>query len=386
MPKLKYRTAILAVYIALGLVACGGNDPLPAKAAISKVYVMGDSLADVGTFGLKFTVQDASNPKGFPVWPQLIADALGLNGSAQCNAFVAVPTGPTTFQYLDNPNAGCTNYAIGGARIIVPGDAASPQNIVKQLEKRYAAGPYAASELVLVDGGANDVADLLVAYLGATTTQGVQDFQVFLSQQLDAPTLGALLPQPNGGAVAAGAYMQKLADTFYAQIKAQVLDRGATRVAVLNIPDITLTPRLQMALAGVAAQSSQAAADAAQSAIRQWIVVFNTQLAARMGTDTRFALVDSFADITDQSRSPANYLISDAMTAACPPTGQGADRLPEYTFATCTSAALDASPPAGKGPGWWKSYAFSDGFHPTPYGHQLLSASVSRALARAGWL
>ena len=30
--------------------------------------------------------------------------------------------------------------------------------------------------------------------------------------------------------------------------------------------------------------------------------------------------------------------------------------------------------------------AFSDGFHPTPYGHRLLAASISRALARAGWL
>lgn len=386
MRKLKYGTAILAVSAALGLMACGGNEPLPPKASISKIYVMGDSLADVGTFGRKFTIQDASNPQGFSIWPQLIADVMGLNGSAQCNAFVAIPTGSDTFQYVDNPSPGCTNYAIGGARIIVPGDTASPQNIVKQLEKRYAAGAYVASELVLLDGGANDVADLLVAYLGATSAQGVQNFQGFLSQQLDTATLAALLPQPNGGALAAGAYMQKLADTFYSQIKTQVLDRGAARVAVLNIPDITLTPRLQMALAGVASASDQATADAAQGAIRQWIVAFNTQLAARMGSDARFALVDSFSDITDQARSPANYLISDAMNAACPPTGIGSDGLPAYDFGMCTSAALDASPPAGKAPGWWKSYAFSDGFHPTPYGHQLLSASVSRALARAGWL
>jgi len=30
--------------------------------------------------------------------------------------------------------------------------------------------------------------------------------------------------------------------------------------------------------------------------------------------------------------------------------------------------------------------AFSDGFHPTPYGHQLMSQLVSRSLAQAGWL
>ena len=35
---------------------------------------------------------------------------------------------------------------------------------------------------------------------------------------------------------------------------------------------------------------------------------------------------------------------------------------------------------------WWKTYAFSDSFHPTPYGHQLVSQLVSRSLARAGWL
>jgi outer membrane lipase/esterase len=48
---------------------------------------------------------------------------------------------------------------------------------------------------------------------------------------------------------------------------------------------------------------------------------------------------------------------------------------------------LTAAPPAGvSGAGWWKSYAFSDGFHPTPYGHQLLAQLISLSLARAGWL
>jgi phospholipase/lecithinase/hemolysin len=84
--------------------------------------------------------------------------------------------------------------------------------------------------------------------------------------------------------------------------------------------------------------------------------------------------------------NPASYSLTNAATAACPVTGQGADRLPEYSFPTCTSAALDASASTGQTAGWWKTYAFSDGFHPTPYGHQLLAASVNRAIARAGWL
>ena len=372
----------LSVLAALGLTACGGNDALPPKASVSKVYVMGDSLADVGTFGLKFTVQDASNPKGFQIWPQLVANAMGVDGSAQCNVFSFANN---TFGL--NTTAGCTNYAIGGGRIIAGasnGGAASPINVGVQMGMRAAAGNYSASDLVLIDGGGNDAADLVGAYLGASSAAGLQAFQAFLAQQLDAATIGALLPQTNGAALAAGAYMQTLADTFYGQIKAQVLDKGATRVAVLDMPDITLTPRFQAVLGGVAAASNAATAQALQGAIRQWIGAFNARLASRFAGDSRVAVVPFYADFTDEVNNPASYQLSNVTTASCPVVGLDSQGLPNYSFPTCTSAALDALP--GKTPGWWKSYAFSDGFHPTPFGHQLLAASVSRALARAGWL
>ena len=372
----------LTVLAALGLTACGGNNDLPAKATVSKVYVMGDSLADVGTFGLKFTVQDATNPRGFPIWPQLVANAMGLDGSQQCNVFTYANN---TFGL--NSTAGCTNYAIGGGRIIAGasnGGAASPLNVGVQLGMRAAAGNYSANDLVLIDGGGNDAADLVGAYLGASSAAGLQAFQAFLAQQLDAATIGALLPQTNGAALAAGAYMQTLADTFYGQIKAQVLDKGATRVAVLDMPDITLTPRFSAVLGGVAAASNAATAQALQGAIRQWIGAFNARLASRFAGDSRVAVVPFYADFTDEVNNPASYQLSNVTTASCPVVGLDAQGLPNYSFPTCTSAALDALP--GKTPGWWKSYAFSDGFHPTPFGHQLLAASVSRALARAGWL
>jgi len=305
-----------------------------------------------------------------------------VDGSQQCNV-LAYANG----SFGLNSAAGCTNYAIGRARIIAGasnGGAASPLNVGVQLGMRAAAGNYSANDLVLIDGGGNDAADLVGAYLGATSAPGLQAFQAFLAQQLDAATMGALLSQTNGGALAAGAYMQALADTFYGQIKAQVLDKGATRVAVLDMPDITLTPRFKAVLTGVAAATSTAQAQALQGAIRQWIGAFNARLASRFAGESRVAVVPFYADLTDEVNNPANFQLSNATEAACPVVGRGADGLPEYNFPTCTSAALDVLP--GKTPGWWKSYAFSDGFHPTPYGHQLLAASVSRALARAGWL
>lgn len=365
-----------AALLALGLVGCGGSDP-------AKVHVMGDSLADVGTFGIKFTVQDASNPKGFPLWTQLTATRYGMDGNAQCNYYVF-----RNNNYAVNSQAGCTNYAIGGGRIVVSatnGGSANPQTVGTQMAAAAAKGGFGRDDLILVDGGGNDAADLVGAWLGAATgAAGVQRLQTFLGQQLDSATLQNLLSQDPTGALAAGAYMQKLAGTFHGQIKTHLLDKGAQRVVVLNIPDVTLTPRFAAVLTGVAAQTSPAQAQAIQAGIRQWISAYNAQLASLVASDKRIALVDFYGSFTQQVQSPASFGLSNATDTACPAVRTGSDGLPEYDFPTCTSTALDATP--GKSPGWWKTYVFSDGFHPTPKGHELMADSVISAIRKAGWL
>ena len=386
------RGLLASACLAAALLAgCGGSDdPAGPRTAISRVVVAGDSLADVGTFGFKFTVQKAADPAGFPIYPQLVAQDYGIN--SQCNFYKF--TGTT---FVANPTPGCTNFAIGGGRVVVPassGGAASPLGVPLQLSTAASAvgGTYTATDLVLVDGGGNDAADLVGAYLGAASgAAGVAAYQTFLAQQLDAATIAAAFAQPNGAAVAAGLYMQKLADTYYNAIKASALDKGATHVAVLNVPDITLTPRFQAVLAGVSAANGggangATAAATLKGAIEQWISGFNTELATRINGDARVALVPFYADFTDEVTHPVEYALTDVTHASCPVTGTDSSGLPSYTFQTCTSASLDAAPPSGLTAGWWQSWTFSDGFHPTPYGHRLLAASISRALARAGWL
>lgn len=369
-PLKRYGLAAgLATVLAWGLAGCGGNDSLPPKANISKVYVMGDSLADVGTFGgLKFTVQDPVNPKNSLIWPQIVASNFGLDGLAQCNFFSIGNSGLTT-------NANCSNYAVGGARIVNKSTDTLP-TVGTQLATR-ALAPYVSTDLLLVDGGGNDAADLVTAFLTAAAGGPALDYQNFLLQQLDAPTLGALFIQDPTGGMAAGAYMQKLADTYYEGIKSQALDKGASRVVVLNIPDITVTPRFQAVLGSMSTQQSAAM----QAGIRQWLSAFNTQLKTRIGNDVRIALVDFYTDLQDEVAHPESYALSDVTSPVCTTTmSENFGQFP------CLSTALDASPPAGKAAGWWKTHAFADGFHPTPYAHGLLAASVSRALARAGWL
>ena len=358
--------ASLAVGAALTLTACGGgNDALSSKATVRKVYVAGDSLADVGTFGgLKFTVVDPASPKNSQIWPQLIANLFGLDGVAQCS-FYSITTTTTT-------NSACTNYAVGRARIVT-NDSNAPPTIGLQLSTR-GMSTYQSDDLLLVDGGGNDAADLVTAFLGAL--QGnTAGYQTFLLQQLDPGTLTSLMAQDSTGAAAATAYMQALANTHFNAIKTQALDKGAQHIGVLNIPDITLTPRFQAVLASLGAvQGPQI-----QALIRQWLSTFNNRLQALASGDSRLAVVDFYTDFQDEITHPASYSLSNVTAPACT-TVQSVnfDKFP------CLSTALDAT--NGQTPGWWKFYAFADDFHPTPYGHQLLASSVARALAKAGWL
>lgn len=370
----------LVMALAWGLVGCGGNDSLPPKTSINKVYVMGDSLADVGTFGgVKFTVQDPLTPSNSLIWPQIIANQFGLNGADQCNFYAF--TGST---FAANTTPGCTNYAIGGGRVRVKdadGGNLNPLTVGTQMASRALSGDYTSGDLVLLVGGGNDAADLTTAFLRAaadpTNTGGmVTAFQTFLLQQLPPADVGQLLTQDPTGSSAGVAYMTALANTFYEDVSTKVLAKKASHVAILNMPDITITPLLQATLSTM----NPAQAGQVQALVRAWITTFNAQLKTRIGSDTRIALVDFYADFQDEVNKPTDYGLSNVTNPVCTTDMGLLGNFP------CLSTTLDASPPTGSTAGWWKRYAFSDGFHPTPFGHSLLAASVSRALARAGWL
>ncbi|HYF19263.1 MAG TPA: SGNH/GDSL hydrolase family protein [Ramlibacter sp.] len=381
MPSTFLHRPLAAALAALALAAttgCGGGggagEPQPAAAAppaaaaasaAPRLFVVGDSLADVGTFGLKATVQNAADrASGYPVFPELVANELGA--ARPCNFFASSDGRAFTTR------GGCTGFAVGGALIRNPvtrGGSAVPFSIEHQLERAVAAagGGWRAGDLVLVDGGGNDAAALAEAFLDARDGGAADDavFAALLAQELDASALARALAQADGRSTAAGLYMERLAQTFWSRVKAHTLDRGARRVALVDIPDLTLMPRFRTRDAAL------------RAALRQWIVRFNTELARLAAGDPRVVLVPYFDDVTAHSANPARFGLTNASDPACP---QAAD-FP----ADCTDAALDAAPPAGFSRGWWRTWAWSDEFHPSPRGHELLAATVLRALAAAGW-
>jgi len=393
MRDIRFWAPYASVALAALLASCGGGgaDTTPAV-AITSVKVMGDSLADSGTFGFKFTVQ-ATNANGIDlttprIYPELIANSYGL--AALCNVYTF--TGTT---FIANPTqTGCTNSAIGGGRINNYSAPTSPMSIPLQLSNASAAGNYAAGDLLIIDGGGNDAADLVGAYLKAPS-DGAASYSALLGTVLPAATVNAALAGgATGLASVGGTYLTALADNFYTSIKTSALDKGAQRVVVLNMPGITNTPRFQMVLDSIAAASGGGAAGAtargqAEALFKSWIEAFNAELSTKFSGDSRVVVVDFYTSFNDQVATPAQFGLQNATTPACPITGLGSDGLPTYTFATCTDVALSATPPpagATGGADWWKTYAFSDSFHPTPQAHKNLAQLISRSLSRAGWL
>jgi phospholipase/lecithinase/hemolysin len=373
--------ALLGALIVAGCGGGGSADTTP-KLAITSVKVFGDSLQDSGTFGYKFTVQAASNP--------IYVERIAANyGQTLCNFFTF--TG-TTFA-PNTAKTGCTNFAIGGGRITYTGagaSAANPLNVGTQMATYAAAGSYGAGDLVIVDGGGNDAADLVGAYLNIPKDAAAA-YRGLLGTLLTTTQINTALA---GGATTTagigGDYMKALADKFYASIKASVLDKGATHVVVLNMPDISFTPRFQTVLDSIAAASGGGTAGAtaraqSQALFQGWMTAFNAELAAKVAGDDRVVLVDFYKAFQDQIATPAQYGLTNVKDPACPITGVGSDGLPTYTFQTCTDSALSAK--AGTtGADWWKTYAFADSFHPTPYGHQLTQQLIAKSLAVKGWL
>ncbi|KAF1050113.1 SGNH/GDSL hydrolase family protein [Xylophilus sp.] len=359
--------------------ACGGGGGSPSLPPVSSVKVIGDSLADSGTFGYKFTVQGtaATGSGSTAIWPERVAAGYGL---LLCPYYRFAGTAFDT-------EAACTSHAVGGGRINNPSAPAAPTAILQQIDAARARG-FGSGDLVLIDGGGNDAADLLGAYLRVSGDAGAS-YGSLLGSLLDPAAVDAGLA---GGPQAAGAlgtaYMKALAARFAAAIQTGVAGAGAQRVVVLNMPAITRTPRVRQLLAAVAASAGGAASARVQALADAWVDAFNAELAARFAGSARVRIADFHAALDAQAASPAAYGLTNATDAACPATGTGGDGLPVYSLPACTAAALSArTPPAGAGGGadWWKSFAFSDSFHPTPYGHQLLGELVERTLQQAGW-
>lgn len=364
------------------LAACGGGDN-PPPVTTSAVKVVGDSLADSGVFGFKFTVQ------GNAIWTERVTSSVGA--PALCPRYIA----QSASLVVANPTAtACTSYGVGGARINPEGTVGdtTPFSVVQQLATLASEKPYSPDQLLLVDGGGNDVADLAGKYLAAGGDGGLA-FTTLAGELLTTQEINGAGTLPAVGTL----YMQRLADKLADAVTTHALNRDASRVVVLTVPDVTVTPRFLAVLAGVALQvnsqpgaspgDGEAVAADVKALVNAWVQAFNAQLRLRLGAQSRVAIVDFYASLNQWVSAPASYGLTNATTPACPRVGTDSSGLPTYDIANCTATLLDTPPlPVGEtAAGWWQTYVFSDNFHGTPRTNELMAQTVVQALVAKGW-
>ena len=393
----RWNWAAVAVGTAVFLAGCGGAsdgaDTAP-KATAKAFKVFGDSIADSGTFGYKFTIQGKdADGNAFKIFPEVVAANLGV--SSLCAFF---NFNGTTFV----PNTTCTNYAVAGGRVNNLSNSGAPTNAIPfsiPFQMDAAAAGLTATDVVMVDGGGNDLADLTGAYLGISQSpSGLSNYLALLGTALPQATIGAILgatPNQTTLGIAAGAYAQAVGKQLAAAVKTKILAKGVTKVIVVNSADITVTPRFRAVLGGIAASgpTGPATSEAVKGAVLAWTKAFNDALAADLA-GTSVQLFDLNAEGAKIVANPAQFSFTNITTPACPKVTGGLDSITgqaslsaAVTVAACNAAAMSTGIPTGEtASDWWQHYAYSDNFHPTPALHKLIAQAINLQLARAGWL
>jgi phospholipase/lecithinase/hemolysin len=374
------QTATACAAIAV-LTACGGSDDnnsnnTPAGGVKLQVVSFGDSLSDVGTYapvatasfgGGRFT----TNPG--QIWTQNVAQYYGDTLTAANTGGFGVPLTP----------ASGLGYAQGGSRVTLqpgvghatPGTAnadfsqATTIPVNDQVSQYIAShGSFNANQLVLVNGGANDIFyNLTVAQ---ATAAGIQT-------SLEA---GTITPAQ---AISAGAAAQTAATTAISQaaidlatVVGRVVQAGATHVVVSAVPDIGGSPQgLASADKGVTlSQVSQLFNGTLQGALQ------------KAGLLSKVIYVDAYTWVDGiQANYQANGFTVSNTGTACNLAAMiaAATKLGEPN-PTAFGTSLFCSPQTYTVAGADQSYMYADTVHPTTHLHALFSTFVEQQIAKAG--
>jgi phospholipase/lecithinase/hemolysin len=397
------QIAIASTAFAL-LAACGGGSDnnnassTPAGGVKLQVVSFGDSLSDVGTYapviqgsfgGGRFT----TNPG--EVWTQKVAEYYGdtlkpayLGGFGQ--PLVA---------------AGGYGYAQGGSDVVnAQGQGWAPNNmaattvpVVTQVANYLGAHTsFNANQLVLINGGANDI------FQFAGTTTNLTALGAALQTQYPQLVQAGKLPNSQAGQVAfIVGYLQQLPNPQIAQAATQlaaqvqtIVNSGATHVVVSTVPDIGNTPL------GVSANASTPGTAALLSGITaayNYLLVQNLTARGLVGTG-KVIVADAFTWLDQQlpNYQALGFTVSNTGTACNLASMQSN----ATAYATANPSATNGLTPAQYGAQFGSSlfcspqtytvagadqtYMFADTVHPSTHLHALFAQYVQQQIAATG--
>ena len=295
----RFHSLFIALFVTfISLTACATG--------FNRLVVFGDSLSDVGTYAVKGTTEGGgkftTNPGA--IWIENIAQALKLEIK------------PHVHEGFGQPGeiVGGFNYAQGGSRLVFKngdGSRLTAKPIVEQIGSFLIDNhEFKETDLVVIQGGANDVTNLLLQFKAkkitaveavAQATQAAEDFSVMLHN---------------------------------------IKNSNGKNLLVVNLPAIEKTPT-------VLAQDL-----ATQKAVADMVMAFNEKLSAKMnGVD--FLLIDINSFDKNFNNKYRDYGFINVTEPACKLA-----QLPGRSSLFCTPDAL-VSPKADQ------TYKFADGQHPT---------------------
>jgi len=205
-----------------------------------------------------------------------------------------------------------------------------------------------------------------------TNTAVANAATVGLTAGLAAQTAGATYAGTTGAGIAITG-MVTAANELAASVR-NMLTRGATRVVVVNLPDVSKTPYALGTISG--------ADNSTQQLVLAMTMAFNSALQTGLAGTSGVLFVDAFSENQRQIANQAHYGLTNVTATACN-LNYGVNPLATVGNADGSSLACKSSNLIA---GDTSRYLFADGVHPTPYGHKLLAQYVTKAMVIAGWL
>lgn len=395
-----YRSWAVSALTAALLAACGGSDPTPVgsvdpsgapttKGTFTALVTFGDSLSDIGTyapatsltgngqapfFGGKFTANSATAK----VWVENLATTMGL---VVTPAEVGFATTSVKCPAAANPAlAGtCTAYGQGGSRVTNPAgighttSAGAPAALTVPVKTQIANHltrftSFKSSDLILVWAGNNDAFAQFGAFVASATAIQTNQAQGKISADEASKQLFE-------AQTAAQYAMKAAAQELTGYIRSEILAKGGKYVAVLTLPDSSLTP------------FGSTLPATAKPVLSGLVDTFNLWLRDGLaGQPVR--IIDQNAPGKDVYANPAKYGFVNNTVPTCDATKISAITAGAVTdgsslFCNSTTGAPYNGIRTGADVNTWQ---FADGVHPTPGGHKVISDLVTQQLRSFGWI
>lgn len=344
---------VTAIATAFGTaIAAGGSANDGALAAVQKAATLGSANAVyiMTVAGNALATANATATAGTTAWGNAFVSSLttqlvtGIPAANQAAAATAIPTAFST-AYTAAKKAGKSD--------------ASAQN-VGLLAAFQAAADAGSTKVSAVLGTSNHA---ILGNIGNATVAAQQFATTW------AGTTGAQL---------AGAAVVQAANDLGNAVNG-MLNAGAKRVVVLNLPDMSLTP------------SAQSQSASTQGLILGLTQAFNGALQTKLGVRPGAAangvlLVDFFTNMQNNVNDPTHYALATdpvthkaLLTPVCNEVAPLNIGLVNGSSLVCTKDNITTT-------GDIAHFMFADGANPTPYGHKLLSQVVNKIMIQAGWL